>query len=147
MREEAWVNKDEMLANLRGETGVVLEGYLEEEEISNVEKGDYGIFYMENRDSEPSMFIVKEIETSGSSMLNDPYLASVYGGDIPVRLVNGDDLVSNKGLYRVILVPETDIELPGQIVRGTVIIKGEKQSLLNQAWTRVFAVLIRESGF
>jgi len=152
-----WVNKRQLLALMIDRKKRIIEGYLAEDMLENVSTGNIAGFYMESGDNNAISCIVHEIDPTGSGSLKEPYLASTYGGDLPVRYgVHGDislhentapPLISHKSLYRIILIPEYIPDLPCQIVRGAVRIKGKPQSLIHQAWLRISAVLIRESGF
>jgi len=147
LRPGQWVNGDLLLTVVVDRRGVIIEGFLEEEDLESVRVGSAGRFYMENRDTDPVDCRVTEIDETSSRNLKEPYLASVYGGDIPVEMENGQKLISRKSLCRITLIPVNRMEPPYQIVCGSVLIKGRPQSLLSRAWRRVQAVLIRESGF
>jgi len=151
-----WVNKKQLLSLMIDRKRRIIEGYLAEDMLENVSVGNTARFYMESGDNNAVSCIVHEIDPTGSNTLKEPYLASEYGGDLPVRYgVKGNPairentapLISHKSLYRIILIPESFPDLPYQIVRGAVRINGKPQSLIHQAWLRITAVLIRESGF
>jgi len=150
LRPGMWVSDDQILTLLINRSRMIIEGYLAEESLETVKSGDSGRFYMENRDAPAIGCTVQEIAPTGSRTLDTPYLASVYGGDVPVSY-DGNMLISQKSLYRVMLIPDkhsfSDGKLPSQIVRGSVYIRGRPRSLLSSAWRRVITVLIRESGF
>jgi len=149
-----WAGKSQLLAILADPDSQIVEGYIDETSLNDINIADAGHFYMENRDMRPVNCMVREIDPTGSRTLASPYLASIYGGEIPVKAENRNTLASPQSLYRVILTPERQIlgdrEI-FQIVRGTVRIaarsEGKAQSLLYRCWLRIFAVLIRESSF
>lgn len=141
-----WVNKKELLALVVNPEPCLVEAYLEETEIDRVETGKIALFYRENRDSSPIYCQLSQIDPASSHQLKAPYLASVYGGEIPARLQDGE-LVSHKSLYRVVLdIPDLPTP-PAQIIRGKAVIQGKPVIPLYQAWQRVLSVFIRESGF
>ena len=148
LRPGIWVSKRQLVAVLVNRDRAIVEGYLTEASLESVKPGDRARFYMENRDTPAIDCTVHEIAPTSSRTLNAPCLASVYGGDIPVRPGKGDALIPHESLYRIILTPVIpDGERIHQVVRGSVLIRGKPQSLIHRAWVSVIATLIRESGF
>lgn len=76
-----------------------------------------------------------------------PYLASVYGGDVPVRKDEKGRLKPEVSVYRVRLSLDDGVKDPGQILPGHVQIEGQSSSIAKRAWDQVAATLVRESGF
>jgi len=150
LRPGVWIQKENFLAILVDQRQMVIEGYLTESRISDIHTGDSGRFHMENRDRTIGCQ-VREIDMTSTRALKSPYLASVYGGDIPVTIEDGGVLLNQASLFRVLLVPDpgqlTETTLPNQMVRGKVRVRGLPQSLISRAWIRVAGVLVRESGF
>ena len=142
-----WVNRKQPLTGLKSGKGAVLEAYINEEILSRIKPGNSGIFYMNNRSHNPAGFSVSNIDTAGTGTLEEPGLASIYGGSIPVKKGNGGELISHKSLYRIILEPDLKMDVPEQKVYGTVRVKGERISFIKRVWIRIHAILIRESGF
>lgn len=148
LRPGIWVSKRQFVAVLVNRDEAIVEGYLTEASLESVKPGDSARFYMENRDAPAIGCTVHEIAPTSSRTLNALYLASVYGGDIPVSLEKEDMLIPYESFYRIILTPVIpDGKHPHQVVRGSVLVRGKPQSLIHRAWVRVIAVLIRESGF
>ncbi len=79
-------------------------------------------------------------------MLNEPLLASIYGGDVPVTLSSDGVLKAHETLYKVILKPEKYLVLKS-ITRGTLSIAAERESILKRVWRLVVSVFVRESSF
>ena len=146
LRPGRWLNDKQHLGSLIRK-GVIIEGYLEEQGLENVHAGDSGRFYAESGNIEPLDCILKEIDPAGSRSLNEPYLASIYGGDVPVIRGDNGELIIQQTLYRLILTPDHLIPTPDQIIRGRVRIKGMPRSLLSRAWVRFQSVFIKEFGF
>ena len=76
-----------------------------------------------------------------------PYLASVYGGDVPVRKDEKGRLKPEVSVYRVRLSLDDAMTSPNQILPGHVQIEGQPSSVAKRAWDQVAATLVRESGF
>ncbi len=87
-----------------------------------------------------------EIDPAGITTLDEPYLASIHGGPVAVHQQQ-NQLIPNESYYRVRLLLQEQSPHFNQVTKGTVQIKGEPRSLLEQAWLTVSAVVIRESGF
>lgn len=147
LRPGLWINERQRLASLVDKSGLVIEGYVEEDLLEYVRAGDQGRFYAESLEMPPVNCTVVEIDPTSTRRLEEPYLASLFGGDIPVTDEGEKEWTPHKTIYRIILRPYYQVQPPGQVVRGTVQIKGKPQSLLSRAWRRIHAVLIRESGF
>ena len=147
VRPGLWVNTTQLLALLVDKSGMMVEGYLGERELENVQHGDRGLFYQENRDMTPIPCVVEAIESISARSLQEPYLASIYGGDVAVRMMESGRMVTNEGMYRIRLAPQA-ADMPGrQVARGRVVVKGAAKSLFSRAWRGIYAVLIKESGF
>ncbi len=76
-----------------------------------------------------------------------PYLASLYGGDIPVRRDDHGRLRPDTSVYLVRVSPSGASVMADQAVSGHVLIQGQPSSLARRAWDQTVAVLVRESGF
>jgi putative peptide zinc metalloprotease protein len=76
-----------------------------------------------------------------------PYLASVYGGDVPVRKDDKGRLKPEVSMYRVRLSLDEVGTSPDHILAGHVQIEGQPSSIAERAWDQVVATLVRESGF
>ena len=82
-----------------------------------------------------------------ASTLDEPYLASVYDGPLPVNRSDSGELISDTSLFRLHLLVQSGLSGVPHISRGTVLLDGEPESLLQRIWQFVSAVLVRESGF
>ena len=89
----------------------------------------------------------EQIDPANTRILAGNYLASTFGGPLPVAENAGGELQVQKTIYRLVLVPGAKVPFPNQIQRGTVRIQGRLQSLLSRFWLHVRAVFMRESGF
>ena len=145
LRSGLWVDSTEKLGLLVDHSRIIIEAYIDEHSLETIKKGTPGLFYADN-DGQPLPCHVEKIDPTVTSFLKEPYLASVYGGDIGVRRNAEKRLQPMKSWYRLILIPDDQV-LPGQVVRGKVVLKGAERSILAGAWRRVVAVFIRESGF
>lgn len=81
---------------------------------------------------------VLAIDRNPLKVLTDPALASLHGGDIPVR-APGQTLVPQGGFFRV------TIRLDG-IAPDTVQISGQGQSMIGRSARSALVVLVRKWG-
>jgi putative peptide zinc metalloprotease protein len=141
-----WLNAVQRLAVVVSPAETVMEGYPDENDLYRLAIGQKARFYGEGGDGDPVDGHIRQIDTTSSRILEEPYLASLYGGSLPVR-IQKDRMVSDKSLYRVLFTPAEGARLPGGIRRGTIVIEGKPESYATRAWRKLEAVLIRESGF
>jgi len=142
-----WINENLRLGLLVVESSAAIQGYVEEKDVGRLAVGLDGRFYPDNLDQEPQDVRLISIDQVNSSSLDEPYLASVYNGPLPVNRAEGGELVSDSSLFRLHLALQSPNSGVTQITRGTVYLEGEPESLLSRIWQFVSAVLVRESGF
>ena len=146
-REGDWIKANEPLIELVSHQGWTLEAYVTESDLGRIALGSNGIFFPEILDWPPVTGRVVNIDTAGTKALNDPYLASIFEGGIPVRKGAKNEWIPETSVYRVALEPEVLPEKLDQLLRGSVILEGTPRSLLSRVRTAIVAVLVRESGF
>jgi putative peptide zinc metalloprotease protein len=142
-----WLNEKERLAGIIDPGRVVIEAYVAEQALDGLQPGQAARFYPEAADTAPVDCVLQKIDPASTRTLSEPYLASIFGGELPVEKDAQGELKTQKTIYRLVLAPQAKIPRPKQIQRGTVRIKGRPASLFSRAWLRVQAVFIRESGF
>ena len=142
-----WINENLRLGLLVDESSAAIQGYVEEKDVGRLRVERDGLFYPDNLDQAPLDVRLISIDQVNASTLDEPYLASVYDGPVPVNLSDSGELVSDTSLFRLHLAVQSDLSGVTQITRGTVLLDGEPESLLQRIWQFVSAVLVRESGF
>jgi putative peptide zinc metalloprotease protein len=146
LKRGLWVQADERL----GEIGRALSGaivaFVAEEDVGRFAVGARARFYPEAPDWAPVDARVTALDRSAVSALDQPELASVHGGALPVRRTDAGALVPTRAVYRVELRPETPTDRAFAL-RGTAQIWGSEESLAGRIWRRAVAVVVRESGF
>ncbi|MCB2180935.1 MAG: efflux RND transporter periplasmic adaptor subunit [Desulfobulbaceae bacterium] len=147
LRVGLWLDSRQLLGLLVDRSRFIVEAYVDESHLGSIEVGNEGRFFPENKDSGPMKCRVAQIDPTATVYLQEPYLASTYGGEIGVQISREEKrMKTHKSLYRLTLRPSAP-DRPDQVVRGKVVLKGGERSLLASAWKRVVAVFIRESGF
>lgn len=143
-----WVNESNPLALIVDRRQLQIEGLVREKDLARIRRGSTARFYPEDTELKPLNALVKKIDPAHTGILNEPYLASLYGGGVAVRRSGQGQLVAHETLYRVILSPvTTDTSAAPNIFRGTARIQGEPMSFLQRAWVQIVGVLVRESDF
>ncbi|MEE3651111.1 MULTISPECIES: HlyD family efflux transporter periplasmic adaptor subunit [unclassified Brenneria] len=143
-----WLAQGEWLAVITKPTGGLVEAFVSEKDWQRLKVGGQGRFYPQDA-SRPSLpvTIVDIDHTATRDLSAVPELASTYGGDIATLSDAQRKLHPEQVVYRVVLSLPADSDSQPQMLRGTVAMDGEAQSLLVRGWKVVSAVLIRELSF
>ena len=145
-----WVGAGHRLATIlktdtQGRHDVVIIAYVDENMVHRIAPGANCRFYARALAQDGIRCVVSLVEKTAPNILPEPAFASVFGGRIKVRVVDGQ-LIPERAHYRVrIVVPEIESP-PHAQVRGQVSIQANRESFLAEFWRFAVAVLIRESG-
>ncbi|AFI88918.1 HlyD family efflux transporter periplasmic adaptor subunit [Pectobacterium parmentieri] len=143
-----WLGQGEWLAVVTKPTGGLVEAFVSEKDWQRLSTGAKGTFYLQDVSRSSLPLTIVEIASTATRDLNAaPELASVYGGDIATLSDAQRKLHPEQAVYRVLLSLPADYRAQPQVLRGTVVMDGEAQSLLIRGWKVVSAVLIRELSF
>ncbi|WCG82450.1 HlyD family efflux transporter periplasmic adaptor subunit [Pectobacterium sp. A5351] len=143
-----WLGQGEWLAVVTKPTGGLVEAFVSEKDWQRLHMGGKGTFYLQDVSRSSLPLTIVDIASTATRDLNAaPELASVYGGDIATLSDAQRKLHPEQAVYRVLLSLPDDYRAQPQVLRGTVVMDGEAQSLLIRGWKVVFAVLIRELSF
>ncbi|GKW18901.1 hypothetical protein PEC302107_06300 [Pectobacterium araliae] len=143
-----WLGQGEWLAVVTKPTGGLVEAFVSEKDWQRLSTGTKGTFYLQDVSRSSLPLTIVEIASTATRDLNAaPELASVYGGDIATLSDSQRKLHPEQAVYRVLLSLPADYRAQPQVLRGTVVMDGEAQSLLIRGWKVVSAVLIRELSF
>jgi putative peptide zinc metalloprotease protein len=127
----------------------IVEAYVGEENLSRIAVGGAGVFRPDDLDLASIPVTIISIDDGSSRTLAEHSLASINGGDIPVRQGTGGDysLVPESPIYRVLLRPDGRLPAPDQVQRGKILLEGERESIAGRTLRVALGVLVRESGF
>ncbi|MBN3227664.1 HlyD family efflux transporter periplasmic adaptor subunit [Pectobacterium brasiliense] len=143
-----WLGQGEWLAVVTKPTGGLVEAFVSEKDWQRLRTGAKGTFYLQDVSRSSLPLTIVEIASTATRDLNAaPELASTYGGDIATLSDAQRKLHPEQAVYRVLLSLPDDYRAQPQVLRGTVVMDGEAQSLLIRGWKVVSAVLIRELSF
>ena len=141
-----WINKELPLAYVVDPQGEELHALVEETIVKYLQVGQSARFIPEDAERPSLAARVEEIRDIDESSFTVPYLASLYGGDVPVREDANRKLKPETSVYRVTLQL---VEAPPQwtqAVRGTVLVQGPRISFAQRVWEQSARIFIRESG-
>jgi putative peptide zinc metalloprotease protein len=145
LRPGLWLGDKQLLALVVDRSQPIIETFIDENRLETIKNDSQGLFYPDNG-SQPVSCKVNKIDPLTTVFLDEPYLASIYGGEIRVKPDEGKRMRLTNSMYRIMLDPDQLIR-PDQVIRGKIVLTGKKRSILKQYWRQVVAVFIRESGF
>lgn len=146
LRIGRWINKELPLAYVIDPTGEELHALALETDVGYLRPGQSARFIPEGSERPSLKAQVVEIRDIDESVLTVPYLASLYGGEVPIREDAGRKLRPDTSVYRVTLHLVQQPPRWNQAVRGTVLLEGPRISIAQRAWEKSIRILIRESG-
>jgi putative peptide zinc metalloprotease protein len=123
-----------------------IDAYVYESDVHRIAVGNTATFYPDGGFLSSLEARVTAIDRANTRLLPDAYLASRFGGAIPVHETPQGELVPERAVYRIVLAPEQGAAAPARVLRGRLVIKGSAESLAARTYRSVLAVLMRESG-
>lgn len=147
-----WLAAGEEVGRLVDLRQPVIEAYVAEADLGRIAAGTRAWFYPKALERPTVEAVVVTIDAASTRRLPAPELASLYGGTVAVREDSlqpdgSRELVPETPVYRVRLAPVGEQSAPTQVVRGQVVLEGERVGLAAQLWRRTLGLAIRESGF
>ena len=146
LRAGDWVAERELLARVvrEGPTHVVT--YVEEGDINRIAVGDRALFFSDGLEGPDLELEVAAIEKDAARVLDEPELATLFGGHVLVREKDGV-LYPERGVYRVVLAVRSGAPSTQHRWRGEVTISGQWEAPGERFVRTVLSVLWREMGF
>lgn len=143
-----WINETLPIATIIVPSEPTIEGVIAEDDIERVHIQASAKFIPDNPQLNSIWAYVSDIDLANLQAMDNPILASTYGGNVPVQHDESSQLVPDKSVYRVRfdISAVEDVEVD-QIIRGVVHIEGETQSFIKRVYKSVASVLLRESSF
>ncbi|MDP1772661.1 MAG: HlyD family efflux transporter periplasmic adaptor subunit [Methylobacter sp.] len=141
-----WIAKDEPLVTVGQFNAYLIEAFLAEDHLGQIQPGAEADFYPEQMDWSSIPCRIVRIDNAAALQL-PPVFTSRYSGSIAIRGNNKEVLVPETSVYRVWLQPLQTGEPINRAIKGNVLIDGKAESIASSLWRQVAAVFIRESGF
>jgi len=142
-----WVNEKSPLAYVAGIAQSKVHAVTTESDWARIAVGAAARFIPDDPLRPALSLRVQTIHELNEDTLTLVYLASLYGGDVPVRDDGRGRLKPERSIYRVLLDVVDEPRQLDQAQRGVVHIKGAPVSFVDRAGKWVSRVLIQESGF
>ena len=143
-----WVNEQLPLVHIAQPDRPECLAFASEEDLPRLAVGQRAWFLPEHPARASVAARVAEIRPVDDEPADVPYLATLYGGTIPMSKDPRDQtLRPERSTYRIRLTPAGPVQDVTQIVRGTVWIEAASKSVARRAWESAMGVVIRESGF
>lgn len=141
-----WVSRKSLLTQITGEQYTKIISYIEESQLHLIKPQMSAIFIANSGDLPSVPAQVESISAAAVSDLKHRELSSTFGGAIPVRVVQGEKLHPEHGMYMVNMQVQESFLFPTRSILGQVNIKIRAQSPFASFWRYGASVLIRESG-
>lgn len=153
-----WIPSGEQLFHIASPTGIKGEAYLNESdmmgltEIIHTGKNTKSTAtFIANQNSYSKLHCnIEEIDPINLTQLDQPYIASQYGGKIPTQENKDHSLVPLQAIFRVRLnncVAGGGERSLLQELAGTASLQGERKSLVGKGFDKVLAIWNSEAGF
>ncbi len=147
LRKGEWLKAGEPLLEVVGRTGVKGDAFVDEAGLGRIRPGQSARFIARLPEQPAVACQVTAIDRLNLDALDEPYAASVYGGDIPsVRQPDGT-LAPLQSTYRVRLGHCDVQQALSREMPGTVAITGQSRSLAGRLIRWLGALLRRELSF
>lgn len=125
-----------------------VEAYVNEQDFSLVAMDASGWFYPESPDLPPMPCRLQKLDSVNTANLSR-LMSSAHGGPIAARAVAESKIVPEQAQYRLTLTV-LDAKLEGfspSVVRGSLQLQAESNSLATRAWRKALAAFRREASF
>ncbi|HEY9080278.1 site-2 protease family protein [Magnetovibrio sp.] len=146
-----WINPDQPLFLLVDSDSGKLNAYVDDRNRALIEIGSAARFYPEASDYSVLDGVIVDVQSVPVAFLDEPLLASLHGGDIPVREDAAKQLAPEHGLYQVTVKLTDRSQFSGSgvkhVMRGRVYADSKPYSLAGHAFNRVRSLFSREAGY
>ncbi|MCA9472513.1 MAG: HlyD family efflux transporter periplasmic adaptor subunit [Nitrospirales bacterium] len=147
LHPKRWINEQLPLTRIFRPQTQKLVALTSQTELSRLQIGQHATFIPDDLMQPAIQARISDIRHVDEETLVIPYLASVFGGNIPVRENGKGELIPKSGVYRVTLTPLEHLPPSKQVIKGLIHVQGAPQSLAIQFRDFVVSVLVREMGF
>ena len=124
-----------------------VDAYVNERELERIRVGASARFVPDSLEFGVFTCTVAEIDRVNLPVIDEPFLASTFGGSIPSRNGSQGEAIPEMPLFRIRLDGCSPAGVPLVKLRGVAHIEAEKRSTLLESIRNGYAVIIREIGF
>jgi putative peptide zinc metalloprotease protein len=146
-----WITTSEPVAVVVKSGGARVRGLVEAADRPRLQPGMRAKFIPNDLQQGSINCILTSVAGSNTSILDQPELASSFGGVVPTRLSKGGKAAPSETQYAVLAsfddLSTSQSASPSQPQVGLLVVEGLQQSFMLRFWNRVLVVLMRESGF
>lgn len=150
LRPGEWLARRELLGKVVGNERLEILAYVQEEDLQRISPGDSAIFIADGGTGPALDLKVRSIDQDATRTLTEAALATMAGGNIPVRSMQGF-LYPERPVYRVVLDVTTPQPADHATLqhrwRGRVSIRGRWEAPAAQFAKTAASVFWRETGF
>lgn len=143
----AWVAGRERLLSVVNRSNSIVDAFVGDSDLDRLHIGAAARFIPDAPEFGRRNCRIGDIERVNLAVIDDPGLASTHGGPLPSRQDRHGAALPASPLYRIRLEQCDPSSAPALRLRGVVHLDADGRSLLAGAFTKLLAVLIRESGF
>ena len=144
------VPKDFEMAVMVDWTAAVIETYVRERDVSRIQAGSAARFYPEDPPVLPALrAVVEAISVSTEKRLDNPYVASQFGGSHAAFTDEAGQVMAVQAIYPVTLTPQEALpdNWPARVVRGRIMLRTQARSPAQRLWLTLQSTFIREGSF
>lgn len=138
-----WVDDKTHLGSVVSKSGARIRGYVSASDLGRISKGEKAVFVPELPEQDRLSGTVRVVDSANAEYLTIPDLTSYYSGSVAVSKVN-DQLKPLKGWYNIHVDVDAKDVAVNRIERGTLLTRGEPESLAFKFWRRAVHVVMRE---
>lgn len=143
LREGTWLQTGTHLGSVVASHRLTVEAYPGEKALGRLRAGTEGRFIPESPDFPSVPVRLDTLEPSMVTQVEEPILASITGGPIPVRMKDGL-AEPEAALFRIRVSADPPPSWPPLLLRGTLHLDAAPQSLLEEWTLSTLMVLVRE---
>lgn len=146
-KENQWISKKEPIFVLYDNLNYKIVGFCNENDFKLLKENSQTKFIFSSGDIKDIYSNISNISQVSIPYLEFPELSSDFGGEIATRQDGNKRIKTEQAYYKVLVdLEKSELDLKSRKT-GTLVAKGETESLISKIYRKTIAVLIRESEF
>jgi len=142
-----WLNPKQLVMRVVRQDAGIVEAFVSESQVGALDVGQRVRFYPGAAGRKIVGGAITAIDTAASAQLPRALLASTFGGDIAVSSSHPRELRAHEAVYRVLIGLDDGAATPRQVLRGTARVDTGLFAVASNFFSRLAAIVVRESGF